>query len=77
LTKKLTLVTTLIIAAIAVLFPPWGFRGQTFGQFAFLFSNSVMIDFGAVSAQIVWHVLALELVAIGFVGAVAYVLARK
>lgn len=76
MTKKHTLLASLVIATLAVLFPPWGFRGENFDSFAFVFSRSVpLTEYPTITANIAWHVLGLELVAIALIGAIAYVIA--
>ncbi|WP_332712609.1 DUF805 domain-containing protein [Pelagibacterium mangrovi] len=74
--QKRVVIGTLIVALIAILFPPWGYLGQNFDQFAFPLSRDVYLtNYRNIPASIVWHILGLELVAIGIVGAVGYVLA--
>lgn len=79
MTKTRVLVATLAAAVLAVLFPPWGYRGEIFDSFAFPFSRIVVVKSvtGNMLASIVWHLLALELVVIGLIGAIAYVLVRR
>ena len=68
--KKSVLIATLVAALVAVLFPPWGFLGNSFDHFGFAFRPRP--DF----QDIMWQLLGLELAAIALLGGIAYVLAK-
>lgn len=52
----------ILLAALAVLFPPWGYQGHSFDTFAFIFSNEVVLRYGShIGARIAWHILGIEI----------------
>ena len=72
--RKKVVILTFLMAAVAVLFPPWGIGGHSFETFSFLFSapksDSIF------SYSIVWKTLGLEISGIFFIGVAAYFMAK-
>ncbi len=69
---KKTLAVTFLVCAVAVLFPPHGWLGESFDRFAFIFSDNVpLTDYDNLKATIAWKLLAAEIVVIVFVGLAA------
>lgn len=59
--KRIIVPATMGLCILALLFPPYGFRGHSFDQFAFAFSNPTLTDGSGLGAAIVWHLLAIEI----------------
>lgn len=54
------------LCVVAVLFPPHGYMGRTFDHFAFAFSAPYLTDYPSLRAEIVWHLVGIEVAVILF-----------
>ncbi len=68
-----TMAVTFLACAVAVLFPPHGWQGESFDRFAFVLSDEVYLTgrYGHLIARIAWKLLAAEIVVFLFVGLAA------
>jgi hypothetical protein len=79
MSRRNVLALGLLVAVVAVVFPPWGFMGEDFDHFGFALRRDPRMtgEYSSLRASIAWHLLALELGAIALVTAIAVVLMPK
>jgi len=76
--RKLVISATLLACAVAIMFPPWGWQGDSFQSFAFILSKHVPdAEYPRLGLSIAWRYLMAEIAIILLVGASLYILTPK